>query len=392
MSGPTVSRPRTASTGREPSRTPSSTRGTCCTPTAPPPPRTRCGGSSACSARPEPRRPAWARRASWPSSASSASPPPSRRRTTAAPVRVILRFLQLQTRRRGGRGPAAADGFTPVPELSSGGRTWLTWDEAAERSCPSARSRSDAGARHELAVEVPAGRTSSCCTTTMHWSAGWCGAVEPLAATVAVGAVRSAPGGRRELLRLEVAVRNRTPGAAADRDAATARSFPGAHLMLVAEEASFVSVVDPPAWAAEAAAACRQRRCWPVLAGDEGETAIVLGSPIILYDHPAVAPESAGALFDSTEIDEILTLRVMTLTDEEKAAARATDPRAAAVIDRCDGLSPEELQRLHGILRDPRADVGAFPPFRPGSPAATGTCPGGTPPPTPPCGPSSTRS
>jgi hypothetical protein len=77
-------------------------------------------------------------------------------------------------------------------------------------------------------------------------------------------------------------------------------------------------------------------------------------SPIILYDHPELAPQSAGALFDSTEIDEILTLRVMTMTDEEKAAARATDPRAADIIDRCDAMTPEAMQQLHGILRDPR--------------------------------------
>jgi hypothetical protein len=81
----------------------------------------------------------------------------------------------------------------------------------------------------------------------------------------------------------------------------------------------------------------------------------VLGSPIILYDHPEVAPESAGALFDSTEIDEILTLRVMTMTDEEKAQARATDPRAREIIDRCDQMTPNMLQQLHGILREPRA-------------------------------------
>ncbi|MET1061648.1 MAG: hypothetical protein ABWX71_02030, partial [Aeromicrobium sp.] len=81
---------------------------------------------------------------------------------------------------------------------------------------------------------------------------------------------------------------------------------------------------------------------------------LLLGSPIILYDHPEVAPESAGALFDATEIDEILTLRVMTMSDAEKAEARATDPRAAAIIDRCDAMTAEELQRLHGIFRDPR--------------------------------------
>jgi len=92
-----------------------------------------------------------------------------------------------------------------------------------------------------------------------------------------------------------------------------------------------------------------------VLAGPEGDRSLLLVSPIILYDHPELAPQSAGALFDSTEIDEILTLRVMTLTDEEKAAARATDPRAAEIIDRCDALSPEAMQQMHGILRDPHA-------------------------------------
>jgi hypothetical protein len=176
------------------------------------------------------------------------------------------------------------------------------------------------------------------------------------------------------LLRLRVDVRNVTPLPRPDRAAATAGSFLGAHLILVADDATFLSMIDPPDWASEAATACVQRRCWPVLAGgaDAAASDIVLASPIILYDHPEVAPESAGALFDSTEIDEILTLRVMTLTDEEKSAARATDPHAAAIIDRCDRLTPPQLQRLHGILRDPRGGGGAFAPYPtgPNGPAA----------------------
>ena len=79
----------------------------------------------------------------------------------------------------------------------------------------------------------------------------------------------------------------------------------------------------------------------------------MLVSPIILYDHPEIAAQSDALLYDSTEIDEILTLRVMTLTDEEKNQARATDPRAAQLIDRCDTMSPEALLNLHGVLRDP---------------------------------------
>jgi hypothetical protein len=77
----------------------------------------------------------------------------------------------------------------------------------------------------------------------------------------------------------------------------------------------------------------------------------MLSSPIILYDHPAVAPESPGDLYDATEIDEILALRVLTLTDDEKAEARATDPRAAAIVERCDTMPPEVWQRLHGAVR-----------------------------------------
>jgi hypothetical protein len=80
----------------------------------------------------------------------------------------------------------------------------------------------------------------------------------------------------------------------------------------------------------------------------------LLVAPIVLPEQPEIAPESPGDLFDATEIDEILTLRVMTLTDEEKAAARGTDPRAAAIVDRCDTLPPDVLAGLHGARRDPR--------------------------------------
>ncbi len=68
----------------------------------------------------------------------------------------------------------------------------------------------------------------------------------------------------------------------------------------------------------------------------------------------------------------------MTLTDEEKAEARATDPRAAEIIDRCDAMSPEALAQLHGILRDPHAlatelmATGSWPPSSWPPMAATG--------------------
>ncbi|HLO34665.1 MAG TPA: hypothetical protein VK194_01220, partial [Candidatus Deferrimicrobium sp.] len=161
-------------------------------------------------------------------------------------------------------------------------------------------------------------------------------------------------------VRLTVTVANLHPDEVHGKDAAIRASLIGTHVLVVADGARFVSLLEPPDRAAGAAGRCRQQRCFPVLVGPPGSSDVVLGSPIILYDHPEIAEQSAGALFDSTEIDEILTLRVMTMTDAEKAEARATDPRAAEIIDRCDQMSPEALRDLHGVLRDP-ATTGEVP-------------------------------
>ena len=124
-----------------------------------------------------------------------------------------------------------------------------------------------------------------------------------------------------------------------------------AHMIITISGGAFVSMTDPPEWAAPAVSECENAGCWPVLAGPPGERNVLLASPIILPDHPEVARESPGELYDGTEIDEILTLRTLALTDEEKEAARATDPRAAALIDRVESLDGAALQRLHGTIR-----------------------------------------
>jgi hypothetical protein len=80
----------------------------------------------------------------------------------------------------------------------------------------------------------------------------------------------------------------------------------------------------------------------------------MLSSPIILYDYPQIAPESPGDLFDGTEIDQMLILNVLNLTDEEKEEMRASDPRGQEILKRCESLSPEELMRLNGTFRDVR--------------------------------------
>ena len=80
----------------------------------------------------------------------------------------------------------------------------------------------------------------------------------------------------------------------------------------------------------------------------------MLCSPIILYDHPQIAPESPGDFFDACEIDALLALRTKTLTPVEKTLARATDGRAAQLLDRVDALSNAEMAALHGTMRDRR--------------------------------------
>lgn len=279
-----------------------------------------------------------------------------------AAVEIHVRFLQLQ-----GRTTEKADddgGFTAVDELTVGAARWLSWDEAVEREVtlgPFAVAGLS-GQETVLPVEVPGGEdTEELCDASGRLAGRLVRRRRPLHGEVRLAAV-SASGAP---VRLRVCVANNAvntaanvaPGGAADwsRPDAIAESFIGTHLLLSLQDADFVSLLEPPPHAAAAAAACEQHRCWPVLAGPEGQSDVLLVSPIILYDHPAVAPESSVALYDSTEIDEILTLRVLTLTEEEKAEARATDPRAAAIIDRCEAMSPEELQQLHGILRNPRA-------------------------------------
>ena len=118
------------------------------------------------------------------------------------------------------------------------------------------------------------------------------------------------------------------------RAVALRRSLVAAHSLIGIDQGVFLSLLDPPEWAKPAAEACRNLHTWPVLIGEEGRRDAMLSSPIILYDHPTIAPESPGDLFDATEIDEILTLRTMALTEAEKREARATDERAAAIAER----------------------------------------------------------
>jgi hypothetical protein len=157
-------------------------------------------------------------------------------------------------------------------------------------------------------------------------------------------------------VRLRVRVENRTAVEPVPerRNDALPTALVAAHVIMTADGGEFISMIDPAEWAKTAVAECENIGGWPVLADPDGGRDIVLSSPIILYDHPKVAPESPGELYDGLEIDEILTLRTLALSDDEKLQARATDPRAAALIDRVEAMDARDIVKLHGTVRSPR--------------------------------------
>ena len=171
---------------------------------------------------------------------------------------------------------------------------------------------------------------------------------------VGVGEIEDPPGRveatteelRAGLHRLTVSIENTSPWAGSDRNEAMRHTHASAHAVLTVEGGAFLSSLDPPE-------PLHEDGLWPVLVGEEGDRSTVLASPIILPDYPRVAPESPGDFFDGCEIDQLLVLNILALTDEEKREIRAGDPRARAILERTEAMSPEELARLHGTWRNP---------------------------------------
>jgi len=239
--------------------------------------------------------------------------------TEAATVRVRVRFLHLIERSVGGRPwQEAEDREIPVPPLA--------FENCSSRTEFALPIRQERGGRGEEVREQLAIR----------------GAIDARISRVEPG-----------LFRLTVGVANLTAvqDPALDRECLLRESLVSTHVILETEGGGFISQTDPPEQHREAVSGCKNVGVWPVLI-DERKT--MLASPIILPDHPQLAPESPGDLFDATEIDEILTLRILTLTDQEKAEMRAADPRADALLARTESLGQEQLMRLHGTVRELR--------------------------------------
>jgi hypothetical protein len=155
-----------------------------------------------------------------------------------------------------------------------------------------------------------------------------------------------------DVFRITVRIENETPFRGDDRERALQASFCSTHSILAISGGELLSLTDPPPELRDEAERCENIGAWPVLAGEPGERHTVLSSPIILPDHPEIAPESPGDLFDAAEIDQLLTLSILSMTDDERAQMRAADPRTRAMLERTESLSREELMRLHGTIRE----------------------------------------
>jgi hydrogenase maturation protease len=165
--------------------------------------------------------------------------------------------------------------------------------------------------------------------------------------------VRSESAGH-DLFKVSVRIRNRTrlvDAHQATREDALLSSLVSTHSVLGVQDGRFISLLAPPEEISEVVASCKNEGTWPVLVGEEGQCDTMLSSPIILYDYPQIAPESVGDLFDGTEIDEILSLRIMTLTDDEKREMSQSDERARQMLERTETMPVEQLMKLHGVLR-----------------------------------------
>ena len=281
------------------------------------------------------------------------------RASPSSEIAVKLRFLHLVAREVAQlvnpvEHPEDCEGsdFNIVPSLMVGQRLIQTWQEALEREVdvPFSALEQSTAQPSVFKFAFPSSRS----TEPVRGEDGRIVALLIRSQQEIRGSLEiSAACLRDSLFRVRVELSNLTPfdPAGAGRDRAMMFSLASSHLILSVRDGEFFSLLDPPEHFAQAAAECRNIGFYPILVGQEGDRSTVLASPVILYDYPKIAPESAGDLFDGTEIDEILTLRIMALTDQEKAEMRQCDERARHILDRVEA-DPQHLARLHGTLRN----------------------------------------
>ena len=154
--------------------------------------------------------------------------------------------------------------------------------------------------------------------------------------------------------RLTVRILNTSTLVPENREQALHHTFLSTHTVLTVRGGAFTSMTDPPEELRAAVADCKNIGTWPVLVGEPGERDTLLSSPIILEEYPRVAEESPGDLFDATEVDELLSLSILSLTDDEKAQMRQVDERARQLLARTEALTADDLLKLHASMRGVR--------------------------------------
>jgi hypothetical protein len=263
-------------------------------------------------------------------------------------IEVNVRFLHVTERKVGRRN---GEGLEFVEELRVGGELCLSWDEATEREITVGRFELSEllEAPKRVGIDIPGGsREEPLAEPTGEVAGALVRSWRTLSGTVEVEAETL----DERTFKVTVRITNTTPWRGEDRESTLRQTFVSTHTVLEVEGGEFVSLTDPPEEFREAVRECENLKTWPVLVGDEGARNMLLSSPIILCDYPQIAPESPGDLFDGGEIDQLLILSILTLTDEEKEEMRASDPRAREILTRCESLSPEELMNLHGAIRE----------------------------------------
>jgi hypothetical protein len=283
----------------------------------------------------------------------------------ATELEIKIRFLQVIKRdvveNREGT-------WQPVAELWVEGQVYRPWEEAIEREIVFVKRKGNRrlplndliSASFRQEIDIPAGSSDEPLLDATGRVAGalrreWQslrGAIEieteRLVAKQEDEAESAAP-----LYRLTVRIVNTTPWPHTQqaRSVVLQQTFLSTHTILRVDNGAFVSLLESPEAYQEAAAGCQNLHTWPVLVGESGEQDTLLSSPIILYDYPQIAPESPGDLFDTTEIDELLTLSILTLTDAEKQEMRESDPRGRAILERTEALTEEQILKMHGVIR-----------------------------------------